>query len=137
MKALEPEALWQIGGGRTYFNNDGEDPPSAGDALSMMGATVVPIYTVNVSSTYAAAEQARTDYANMQAASAWIAAAAGIGATAVVTGACVAIPTALSGPAAPEVAALVSRPCTYIGGLGGAAFGVWVNGVLKAGLEMY
>lgn len=62
--------------------------------------------------------------------------AAGWGAGAVVTGACVGVPAALSGPAALEVAALMARPCAVIGTAAGVATGIWVGNRLAARIKV-
>jgi hypothetical protein len=62
--------------------------------------------------------------------------AAGWGAGAVVTGACIGVPAALSGPAALEVAALLSRPCTVLGTAAGVATGIWVGNRLAARIKI-
>lgn len=65
-----------------------------------------------------------------------LSAAAGWGAGAVVTGACIGVPAALSGPAALEVAALMARPCAVIGTAAGVATGIWVGNRLAARVRL-
>ena len=65
-----------------------------------------------------------------------LSAAAGWGAGAVVTSACIGVPAALSGPAALEVAALLARPCVALGSAAGIATGIWVSGVLVARVKL-
>lgn len=74
--------------------------------------------------------QAYRDSASM------LASAAGWGVGSVVTGACILAPALLSGPAAPEVAALLSRPCAVIGTAAGIYTGIWVGGKLAARFKL-
>lgn len=143
MKLLDCAALQSISGGTEYYPDNGEDPIGGGGGGGGAfpgggGGAITPdgIPVVTIFGTRDMVEGARADYATFQQVSAFVAAAAGIGAAAATTGACIAIPSALSGPAAPEVAALLSRPCVYVGSLSGTMAGIWVNGVLKMGLDL-
>lgn len=131
MKALATTDLRHVGGGRAYFPDDEIPPGGEAGAPGISG----PVTVIQITASYADAAAARADYSSAQDAATFMTAAAGIGATALTTGFCIAVPAGLSGPAALEVAALAARPCAYIGGLAGSFTGIWVNGVLKAGIE--
>lgn len=97
------------------------------------GSGSIPV--VVITGSFADSAQARADYASYNEMSAFISAAAGFGAAAVSTGVCTLVPTLLSGPAAPETAALLSRPCTFLGTTIGMFTGIYVGGLLKGGIR--
>jgi hypothetical protein len=73
-------------------------------------------------------QSARDSISMVSSATVW-----GVGS--VVTGACVFVPALASGPAAPEVAALLARPCAVLGAASGLYAGIWVGNKLAARIK--
>lgn len=92
------------------------------EVLSVSGGGEEPeMQTVTVTGT-----QAQVNAARIEGVQPFLAAFGGLAATAITTGACVGIPAALSGPAAPEVAIALGKPCGILGGVAGSLTGIWI-----------
>lgn len=128
MRLITNEELFAVAGGE-MMDDDYESYATDGSS----GGGSIP--TVTITASKADVQAAKDEYAAQQTAASFIGAAAGIGAGAVVTGLCIGVPAALSGPAAPETAAVLTRPCTYLGGVVGTGVGTATTSYLKNNLK--
>ena len=129
MRLITNEELFAVAGGELEMDSYG-DGGNYGDGGSGSNDMQVVVTTA----TQADVQAARNEYFAQNAAG-YISAAAGIGAGAIVTGACIGIPAILSGPAAPETVAVLSRPCGYLGGVVATGVGVATSNYLRKALQ--
>ena len=133
MQVLDTELLKMVGGGlSTRFSEiDPGTDGGGGISFSDYWDSRVPDYEIQANY-----DGSRLVSQSMRNGASMVASAAGWGAGSVVFGTCVLAPSLLAGPAAPEVAALLTRPCAAIGAAAGTYAGIWVNGQLQARLKM-
>lgn len=130
MHTIRFQELAAVAGGESE-SSDYPNVAMDGSSSNNVGVEGGPMAVVKVTATSADAAAARSDFASATLAANFITASSGIAAGGITSGACMLGPALLSGPAAAETLAVISKPCYYLGGIVGTAVGVYVGSLVK------